>query len=39
LLSSLGANVDSRIYRGLGHSINADELEAARAIIGLALEQ
>jgi phospholipase/carboxylesterase len=38
ILSSLGAEVDLKIYRGLGHSINADELEAAREIIRSALE-
>jgi phospholipase/carboxylesterase len=37
ILSNLGAVVDARIYRGLGHAINADELEAARAIIDGAL--
>jgi predicted esterase len=29
----LGANVDLRIYSNMGHTVNADELEAARAIL------
>ncbi len=33
ILSSLNANVDCRIYQGLGHSINTDELEAAQKLI------
>jgi predicted esterase len=28
------AEVDERIYRGMGHTINADELAAARALLG-----
>ncbi|GIW07616.1 MAG: phospholipase/carboxylesterase [Dehalococcoidia bacterium] len=32
-LERLGAVVDCRIYPGLGHTINRDELEAARAIV------
>ncbi len=36
-LTDFGASVDSRIYQGLGHSINADELAATRAIIRKAL--
>ncbi len=33
ILTSLGANVDTRIYKGLGHSINSDEITAARSIL------
>ncbi len=33
VLQKLGANVDLRIYPSMGHTINRDELEAARAII------
>ena len=33
LLGQLGANVDKRIYPNLGHTINADELEAVRALM------
>ena len=29
----LGASVDERIYPGMGHTINADELEAVRALL------
>ena len=29
----LGASVDERIYRGMGHTVNADEIEAARRLI------
>jgi phospholipase/carboxylesterase len=32
ILSSLGATVDTRIYKGLGHSINLDEITAAQSI-------
>jgi predicted esterase len=32
----LQAGVDERIYRGMGHTINTDELEAARALLGAA---
>ena len=32
----LQAGVDARIYRGMGHTINADELEAARALLNAA---
>ncbi len=34
LFRALGANVDARIYPGMGHTINADELRAARALVG-----
>ena len=33
ILTQLGANVDKRIYKGLGHSINSDEMTAARIIL------
>ncbi|HEX2280514.1 MAG TPA: dienelactone hydrolase family protein [Thermomicrobiales bacterium] len=32
-LDRLGAAVDVRLYRGMGHTVNRDELEAARAIL------
>ena len=34
ILTKLGAKVDKRIYKGLGHSINSDEITAARSILG-----
>jgi phospholipase/carboxylesterase len=33
LLQTLGANVDCRIYPGMGHTINSDELDAASQLI------
>jgi predicted esterase len=30
----LGAVVDERIYRGMGHTVNRDEIEAVRMILG-----
>ncbi|WP_254821764.1 alpha/beta hydrolase [Haloglomus halophilum] len=30
---SLGADVDMRLYQGMGHTVNEDELEAARDIV------
>ncbi len=33
VLSSLGAKVETRIYQGLGHTINNDEIKAAQAIL------
>jgi predicted esterase len=33
VLSSLGAKVDTRIYKGLGHTINNDEIKAAQAML------
>jgi len=33
VLGALGASVDERIYRGMGHTVNDDELEAARAVL------
>jgi len=35
VLRRMGATVDERIYKGMGHTINADELEAARRLVGL----
>jgi predicted esterase len=32
-LQRLGAAVDVRLYPGMGHTVNRDELEAARAIL------
>jgi predicted esterase len=29
----MGAGVDERIYRGMGHTVNADELDAVRAVL------
>jgi predicted esterase len=33
VLEQLGGKVNLRVYRGMGHTINADELKAARAIV------
>ena len=33
-LDRLGAAVDVRLYPGMGHTVNRDELEAARTILG-----
>jgi predicted esterase len=33
VLSALGATVDERIYRGMGHTVNEDEIEAAKALL------
>jgi predicted esterase len=33
VVEELGAEVEVRIYRGLGHSVNAEELELARRIL------
>ena len=33
VLERLGGAVDLRIYRGMGHTVNADEVAAARAIL------
>jgi predicted esterase len=30
----LGARVDERIYPQMGHTINTDEIEAVRALLG-----
>ena len=29
----MGAAVDARLYPGMGHTVNRDELDAARAIL------
>ena len=34
MLEGLGAKVDKRIYPNFGHSVNADELEAVRELMG-----
>ncbi len=34
VLTGLGADVTERIYPGMGHTINADEISHARAILG-----
>jgi predicted esterase len=28
------AEVDERIYRGMGHTVNSDEIAAVRALLG-----
>jgi predicted esterase len=33
VLSALGAEVDERIYRGMGHSVNGDEIAAASQLL------
>lgn len=33
VLERLGASVDARIYTGMGHTVNDDELEAARELV------
>ena len=33
VLQRMGAQVDLRIYPGMGHTINRDELQAARGIV------
>jgi predicted esterase len=33
VLARLGAAVDARIYPGMGHTVNGDELKAARALV------
>ena len=39
VLGEMGAEVDKRIYQGLGHTVIEDEIEAARAIVeGLVTE-
>jgi predicted esterase len=32
-LERLGASIDVRIYPGMGHTVNRDELEAARSLL------
>ena len=34
VLSALGGAVDERIYRGMGHTVNADEVAAVSALLG-----
>lgn len=36
-LGRLGASVDARIYPGMGHTINRDEIDATRALLARAL--
>ena len=33
VLAELGAEVDERIYKGMGHNVNRDELDASRALL------
>jgi predicted esterase len=33
-LKNMNASVDLRIYPGMGHTINADEMEVAKQILG-----
>jgi predicted esterase len=33
VLTGMGAQVDERIYRGMGHTVNRDELEAVDALL------
>ncbi|MFC6797104.1 MULTISPECIES: alpha/beta hydrolase [unclassified Haladaptatus] len=33
VLSELGAEVDERIYRGMGHTVNDDEIDAVRELV------
>jgi predicted esterase len=33
VLRRLGAAVDERIYKGMGHTVNADEIKAVRALL------
>ena len=35
VFSRLGAVVDERIYPGMGHTVNRDELDAVRALLGV----
>jgi len=39
VLEELGAEVDLRLYDGLGHGVNEDELDAVRAIVAAAADQ
>jgi predicted esterase len=34
VLKDLGASLDTRLYRGMGHTVNQDELDAVNAILG-----
>jgi predicted esterase len=33
VLRGMGADVDERIYPGMGHSVNADEVKAVKALL------
>jgi predicted esterase len=33
VLSGLGAKVDERIYPGMGHTVNEDEIAAVKALL------
>lgn len=33
MLTAMGANVTTRIYPGMGHTVNEDELEHVRAMM------
>jgi glyoxalase family protein len=33
VLAGMGATLDLRIYPGMGHTVNTDEIAAARAIL------
>ena len=35
VLRRLGGDVDMRLYRGMGHTVNEDELEAVRALLAM----
>jgi predicted esterase len=37
VLARLGARVDKRLYRGMGHTINQDEIDAAAALLVTAM--
>ncbi|MFT5144694.1 MAG: putative esterase [Rhodothermales bacterium] len=39
VLEALGADVDVRIYPGMGHTVNADEVQAIRDILGKICEE
>lgn len=38
IMTTLGAEVDERIYPGMGHTINQDEMDAVNSIIGRLLD-
>ena len=38
VLAALGAEVDARIYRGMGHTVNEDEVKAVRNLLRQMLE-
>lgn len=39
ILNEMGASVDERIYPGMGHTVNMDELEAVRALVRAVIER